>query len=49
MRALRPAHTGLRPARFRRAVPESKKKKKKLTKIIFSLKNVIAVFVFSDS
>ena len=50
LRALRPAHTGLRPARFTRALPEFKKKKK-LTKIIncfFIFQNVIAVFVFSD-
>ena len=44
MRALRPALTGLRPARFTRALPEFKKKK-----IYLFLQNVIAVFVFSDS
>ena len=57
LRALRPARTGLRPARFTRALPEFKKKTKNIinlkTKINFVLflQNVglIAVFVFSDS
>ena len=46
LRELRPARTGLRPARFRCALPELKK-----TQNIYFLfkKNVIAVFVFSDS
>ena len=44
MRVLRPAHTGWRPARFTRALPELKKKK-----IVLFLQNVIAFFVFSDS
>ena len=45
MRALRPARTGLRPARFTRALPELLKK---IYYLLF-LQNVIAVFVFSDS
>ena len=53
LRALRPARTGLRPARFARAMPEFNKKRfnfknKKLIYFLFK-KNVIAVFVFSDS
>ena len=40
-----PAHTGLRPARFTRVLPELKKQKNKK---IF-LQNVIAVFVFSNN
>ena len=58
LRALRPARTGLRPARFTRALPEFKKpqlikkktinNKKTLIHFLF-LQNVIAVFVFSDS
>ena len=47
LRALRPARTGLRPARFTRALPEFKKKKK--INFVLFLQNVIAVFVFSDS
>ena len=39
MRALRPAHTVLHPARFHSALP----------RIIIKKKNVIAIFVFSDS
>ena len=46
LRALRPACTGLRPARFTRTLTEFKKKKKTYFLI---LQNVIAVFVFSDS
>ena len=52
LRALRPARTGLRPARFTRALPEFKKKKKlkkKKINFVLFLQNVIAVFVFSDS
>ena len=53
LRALRPARTGLRPARFTRAQPKFKKKKNylKKKKIIYFLflQNVIAVFVFSDT
>ena len=54
LRALRPARTGLRPARFTRALPEFKKKKKKKInlkkkKIVLFLQNIIAVFVFSGS
>ena len=56
LRALRPARTGLRPARFTRALPEFKKKKistkkKKKIKIhlFLFLQNVIAFLVFSDS
>ena len=58
LRVLRPARTGLRPARFTRALPEFKKKKnnnqnikkkKKKIKFVLFLQNVIAVFVFSDS
>ena len=45
LRALCPAHTGLRPARFTRALPEFKK----IKKYFLFLQNVIAVFVFSDS
>ena len=50
LRALRSARTGLRPARFTRALPELKKKMnlKKYIYFLF-LQNVIAVFVFSDS
>ena len=50
LRALRPARTGLRPARFTRALPEfyNKNFKKKINLFLF-LQNVIAVFVFSDS
>ena len=46
MRALRPARTGLSPARFTCALPQYKIKK--LIYFLF-LQNVIAVFVFSDS
>ena len=47
LRALRPARTGLRPARFTRALPEINLKKK--INFVLFLQNVIAVFVFSDS
>ena len=57
LRALRPARTGLCPARFTRALPEFKTNKKKIIIILFYflqnvilfLLNVIAVLVFSDS
>ena len=49
LRALRPARTGLRPARFTCALPEFRKKKKNYKKKKLFLQNVIAVFVFSDS
>ena len=49
LRALRPARTGLRPARFTRALSEFKKKKKKKINFVLFLQNVIAFFVFSDS
>ena len=49
MRALRPARTGLRPARFTSAQPEFKNNTKIRKKKNIFLQNVIAVFVFSDS
>ena len=47
MRALHPARTGLRPARFTHALLEFKKKK--IIFLFLQNENVIAVFVFSDS
>ena len=44
LRALRPARTGLRPARFTRAQPEFKKKKKK--KLIYKNNNKFC-FIFT--
>ena len=47
LRALRPARTGLRPARFTCALPEFLKKTNYFN--ILFLQNVIAFFVFPDS
>ena len=49
MRALCPARTGLRPARFTCALPEFKKNKKIFFIYFVFLQIVLAVFVFSDS
>ena len=49
LRALRPARTGLRPARFTRTLPEFEKQNNNLIFFFFYTEIVIAVFVFSDS